>query len=104
MDKAKEMLVWFAAALVIAAGCVLAYLGLWWLTKDSVDRTTRIDNRSFAVQRSNIAQARDYIIDAESESITNGQKINIVRRACGLINDLTIDVPDDLASFAAREC
>lgn len=104
MTKMKESLFWFAVVLATTAAYVLGYFGLWWLTKDSVDRSTRIDNRSFAVQRSNVAQARDYIIDSESEAITEGQRINIVRRACGLINDLTINVPNDLATFAAKEC
>lgn len=90
--------------MVVVAVAVALYVGGWWLHEDSTNRGARINRRSYEVQKSYLDKARDYIVDADADGVTSGQRINIVRRACDLINDLTIEVPSDVANFAGKEC
>jgi len=93
-----------AIALVVALAIGGYKLG-WWLKEDGTNRQTVIDRQSTAFITSRIEKVRDDIL--ELASVPEGpQKANMTASVCAAIADIdmTIVVPSDVATFAARNC
>lgn len=107
------------ATLGVAAVLVGLWFGGWWLREDSVNRTSEINNDSYARQNSLAEQ----VIDLHSEiadldvraagDLTDEQKELIGTQRAALVTNLcdaydqttgTTTIPSDIHAFAAQEC
>lgn len=119
MSKASKIGLGILAAVAVAGFLVASYLGGWWLREDAVNRTSQINNDSYARQ----SALADEIIDLHSQvadldvraagDVTATQKELILTQRAALVENLcasydqatgTTTVPADIHSFAAQEC
>jgi hypothetical protein len=95
-----------ALVLLVAVVCVAAYLGVWWLTRDTTDRNARVQQRTYGRQNALVEQILDDIRDAETPGIPAPQRVAIVDQVCDSAAKLTgsIQLPTNAANFIAQEC
>jgi hypothetical protein len=119
MNKIKKTGAVLLLAALAAAVLVGLYQGGWWLREDGVNRTSRINNDSYARQEA----LADEIIDLHTQvadlevtaagDVTAEQKTLILTQRTALVRNLcasydqstgTTTLPTDIHSFAAQEC
>ena len=119
MSNMKIAGLWLLAAAVGAAVLVGMYQGGWWLREDGVNRTSQINNDSYARQ----SALAEQVIDLHKEvtdldvlaagDVTAEQKTLILTNRAALVTDLcakygqttgTTTLPADIHAFAAQEC
>lgn len=119
MSKASKIGLGVLAAVLVAGFLVASYLGGWWLREDAVNRTSQINNDSYARQ----SALADEIIDLHSQvtdldvraagDVTATQKELILTQRAALIENLCTshgqmieinNIPADIHAFAAQEC
>lgn len=95
-----------AAIVFVAVIAVLLYLGAWWIQRDSVDRTARINQDSYARQNALVEQILDDVREANDPSIPPAQRSALVDIICDSAGKLTgsVALPSYAARFVTEEC
>lgn len=108
------------AVVIVGAGVLVGgYLGGWWIKEDSVNRTSQINNDSYARQLSLTTK----IIDLHTQvgdldvrvagDVTEDQRTAILTNRASLVVNLcesydqitgTTTLPKNIHAFAAQEC
>jgi hypothetical protein len=111
----KATLATLAAAAVLAA----LWFGGWWLREESVNRSSEINNDSYARQTALVEEVIDLhtqIADLDVKAagdVTDEQKTLILTQRAALVTNLcsaydqttdTVTIPSDIHAFAAQEC
>ena len=78
------------------------YLGGWWVTEDSTNRQTGVDNRTLVVQQTSREEVLDAIV--AMEDATPGQAQAIAERACSSAGRIYGPVSSSIAAFALTNC
>jgi hypothetical protein len=106
---------------VIGGAAVIAglWFGGWWLREESVNRTSEINNDSYARQTAlaeEVIDLHSQIADLDVRAagdLTDGQKTLIGTQRAALVTNLcgaydqttdTVTIPSDIHAFAAQEC
>jgi hypothetical protein len=101
--------------LAVAVVCALAYLGYFWLFRDSTSRVGEIKRQTFEYQQGRVDAAQEKLAevaridvqltapDVDTEALGNQRKA-IVSQTCKAIAQINGDLPSDLAAFKSKEC
>jgi hypothetical protein len=93
---------------VVLCGVLLVglYLGGWWLTRDTTDRSARVQQQTYGRQNALVEQILDDIEEAQDPNIPAVQRIAIVDIVCDSAAKLTgsIQLPPNAAAFITEEC
>ena len=86
-----------AIGALVIIGCVVAYLGYWWLNKDSTERQYDVNTGTQQYQNGIISQLRD---DARGWQVATdpGQKSLLASQFCAQVLNLTTEPADITAS------
>lgn len=118
-STAKKVMLAIGVLVVGALVVVGMYQGGWWLKEDGVNRTSQINNDSYARQNALAGQVIDLhtqVTDLDVRAagdVTDEQKTLILTQRAALVSDLcskydqstgTTTLPTDIHSFAAQEC
>jgi hypothetical protein len=78
----------------------------WWLREDAVNRTSEINQDSYARQDALTSQVLDDIAEAQDPAIPDAQRIAIIDQICDSAAKLTgaIALPNSANQFIAKEC
>lgn len=95
-----------ALVVVAAVICVGAYLGIWWITKDSTNRRAEINQNSYQRQNALVEQILDDIDEASDPAIVPAQQLALIDIICDSVDKLTgsIALPSHALTFVAQEC
>jgi hypothetical protein len=106
MISKRRTLSIIGTVIAVAAICVAAYLGIWWLRHDTTDRGARVQQRTYGRQNALVEQILDDIRDAETPGIPPAQRVAIIDQVCDSAAKLTgsIQLPAHAANFVAQEC
>jgi len=109
------------ALAVLAGGAVLVglWFGGWWLREESVNRSSEINNDSYARQTSLAEEVIDLHtqiagldvraagdVTDEQKTLIGTQRAALVTNLCGAYDQTTdtVTIPSDIHAFAAQEC
>lgn len=116
MNTSKSVFFGLLALLGLAALCVAAYLGSWWIFADSTAREAEIRKTSVNYQQTAIDRATSMVTEIRTidVQITNAtpaqvdalraQRVAIVNEACDLIGQVNDTIPPALSEFNRKEC
>lgn len=106
-------------ACIVALILVGLFFGGWWLREYAVNRSSEINNDSYARQTAlaeEIIDLHKQITDLDVRAagdVTEKQKVLIGTQRAALVNNLcsaydqttgTVTIPPDILSFATKEC
>lgn len=119
MSKASQIGLGILAVLLVGGFLVASYLGGWWLREDAVNRTSQINNDSYARQSALAEEVIDLhtqvadldvrlagdVTDSQA-TLINTQRAALVVNLCETYDQTTgtTTLPNDIHSFAAQEC
>ncbi|MGW8178131.1 MAG: hypothetical protein ACWGQW_05050 [bacterium] len=94
------------AAIIFVAICVGAYLGYWWLVRDTTQRAGEVRQETYGRQNALVEQVLDDIREAQRPGVPNNQYYAIVDVICDNAAKLngTIDLPRNAQNFINQEC
>lgn len=95
-----------AVVLAVVLILVLAYLGGWWLTRDSTDRRARVQQQTYGRQNALVEQILDDIREAEGPNVPVNQRQAVVDQICDNAAKLTgsIELSRHAQNFVNQEC
>ncbi len=82
------------------------YLGGWWLKKDAVNRTSKINQDSYGRQNALVEAVLDDYREATDQALPPAQRQAIIIQLCDNAGKLSgsIDLPFTIQTFIDTEC
>ena len=106
MKAVKGIFITLGVVLTLTLVVVGIYLLGWWVTKDTVNRTAKINNDSYNRQNALVEEILADIPEALNPNLPAGQRIAITSQICDSAGKLTgsISIPFSAKTFIQEEC
>jgi glycerol kinase len=97
---------------------VVLYLGGWWVTKDSTDRSDQVNRSSYGFQQAQrqqlsnqitavgsiTSQLSDPAVANDQANALHAQRRAVLTQACQTATQITNPLPDDQAAWVGANC